>query len=111
MPTPELKPRYVATFRAGAPETIIVALLTMLGAILAIWFAAIVREFDCSNEADSECSTQGLIQLLIAIVGGFTAFAMLFESLRPGRGRPWRWFVRTAVVYAVWGSSFSAWLG
>jgi MFS superfamily sulfate permease-like transporter len=99
----EPKLRRAARFRAGTPEMVVIAILTIIGAVLLIWAAAVIRAVDCGADSDSECSGKGLAQLLIAVAGGLPAFATLFESLRPGRGRPWRWLLVTAAVYIVWG--------
>jgi hypothetical protein len=105
----EPEPRYVMTFRARRPETIVVATLTFFGAVFAVWVAAFLREFECTAEAWSQCSAAGLVQLLVAVGGLIAAVAMLVESLR-NRGHPWRWFCVTALVFAGWGLVVTDWV-
>ena len=102
----EPEPRYVATFRPGTPEMVIVAVLIVLGAAFAVGLAWIAREIECSAEAYSECSGEGMVQLIIVIAGLVPALGTLVESGRK-RGHPWLWFIATVLVYAVWGLYFS----
>ena len=92
---------YTATFRPGTPETIVVGVLTVAGALFAIYIANVLRFVDCANEAWSECSTPGLVQLLIAWAGLLPALGTLVSTIRK-RGHPWRWFAATGLVYAGW---------
>lgn len=94
------EPRYVVTFRPGTPEMIVVGVLTVVGAGFGTLLALIIRSYDC-GEGRNGCSTEGLVQLVIASTGLILALAMLVESSR-SRGRPWRWFAAAAIVYAVW---------
>ena len=73
-----------------------------LAAGFAFHVAYVWRWVDCSNEASSECSTSGLAQLVIAGVGLLPALAT-FALAICRRGRPWRWFLLTALVYGAWG--------
>jgi uncharacterized membrane protein YhaH (DUF805 family) len=77
------------------------SVLTLALASFAAYIANALRFVDCANEASSECSTPGLVQLVIALAGLAPALLMLIQSAR-GRGRPGVWFILTALVYAVW---------
>jgi hypothetical protein len=78
------------------------AVVTILCAGFGVYVGLGLRFVDCANEAFSVCSTPGLVQLLIALVGVVPAFGTLLQSFR-GRGHPGRWFWLTALTYAVWG--------
>lgn len=80
---------------------IVVGVCTVLGGALAVFFAYVFREFECYAEAWSECSTGGLVQLVIACVGLVPALGTLVASARR-RGHPWRWFLVTAIFYGFW---------
>jgi len=87
---------------------IVVGVVTVIGAGLAALFSLFLYSFGC--EFDSTCDTPGLVQLLIALGGVPPALATLVESARR-RGRPWRWFLLTAWVYALWGVFLAALTG
>jgi uncharacterized membrane protein YqaE (UPF0057 family) len=84
---------------------VIVAFLVVLGAVFAVGLAWVARGI-CE---DSECSSEGLAAVIVAVVGLVPALAMLVESGRT-RGHPWIWFLITALVYAVWGLVFAEWV-
>ena len=77
------------------------SVLTLALAAFAALTANALRFVDCANEATSECSTPGLVQLVVAWGGLVPALVLLIQSAR-GRGRPGLWFCLTALVYAVW---------
>jgi hypothetical protein len=70
-------------------------------ALFAVWFAFAIRALDCDAEAYSECSTEGRVQLWLALAGLVPAFLALAGSVF-GRGRAGVWFVTACVVYAAW---------
>lgn len=101
----EPEPRYVATFRPGTPEMVIVAFLVVLGAVFVAGLTQVARGI-CE---DSECSSEGRILLIVAVVGLVPALAMLIESGRR-RGHPWPWFFATVFIYAIWAVAFEGWV-
>ena len=95
------------TFRAGTPEMVGVGLLTFAGAVVAALVALFFRGLGC---AWAGCSTEGLVQLLVACGGVITALGTFVESFRE-RGHPWRWFCVTALILAGWGLFVNDWVG
>jgi hypothetical protein len=81
------------------------AALTVVAALALFYVAGLLRLLDCDAEYDSECSTEGLVQLVIAGFGLVPALGMLALAVW-GRGRPWRWFLATVLVYAAWVASW-----
>lgn len=79
-----------------------VGVVTLLGAGVAVFFAASVRVLNCIEEASSPCSNESLGQLVVAIGGLIPAVGTLVQSIRRS-GHPLPWFLATAVVYALWG--------
>jgi hypothetical protein len=101
----EPEPRYVATFRPETLEMVTVAFLVLLGAVFVVGFAQVARGI-CE---DSDCSSEGRVLLIVAVVGFVRALAMLVESGRT-RGHPWPWFFATVLVYAIWAVAFEGWV-
>lgn len=91
----------LALFRPGSPFRITVGVLTLLGAIAAVYVADVLRFVDCASEASSECSAAGHHQQVAAYVGLVPAICTLVSSLRT-RGHPRFWLIVTALVYGVW---------
>jgi hypothetical protein len=79
---------------------VLVGVATVIGAAFLWWFSQAIRALDCGAEASSECSTEGLLLVIFGWAGLVPAIATLVESLRV-RGRPWRWFCATLVLYAL----------
>jgi hypothetical protein len=104
----ERGPRYIATFRARTPEMIVVGALTFFGAVFLVLAAQAFRALDCGAEGSSECSTAGLVQLVVAVTGVAPAALTLAASLRE-RGRPWRWFLATVAWYSGWLLVVASW--
>lgn len=88
---------------AGDPRALVPAgVLAILGSAVAIYLAVAIRVVDCGNEASSECSTGGLVQLVVAGLGALPVLWMLVLAVS-GRGHPLRWFLLAALVYGAWG--------
>lgn len=102
------EPRYVLSFRPGTAEMVVVGVLVVLGAAVAVGVTWIAREITC-GESDSDCGGARAL-LIVAIVGLMPALGMLITSGRR-TGHPWRWFVATVLVYAVWGVAFAGFAG
>ena len=105
----EPEPRYVATFRPGSPELVILAILVLIGAVLAVGLSWAARELVCGEKLQGDCDG-GIPVGLVAIAGLIPALGMVVSSARQG-GHPWRWFMATASVYALWGLAFMGWAG
>jgi hypothetical protein len=101
------EPRYVATFRPGTPEMMIVAGLVVVGAIAALAISLLVRQLACGLGHEGCTATEGFASSVFALAGVFPALGMFVASARR-RGHPWRWFVATAFVYFWWGLVFAA---
>ena len=82
-----------ATRAAGGSDVdscsgwIAASILTILLAGFVALTAASLRFADCANEATSECSTPGLVQLVVAWAGLAPVLVLLVQSTR-GHGRP-----------------------
>jgi hypothetical protein len=80
---------------------VILSGLGVLGAAFVVYVALLVRWLECDGENASGCSTGGLIQFVLALIGLALAIGMLVASAR-ARGHPWRWFAAAIPVYALW---------
>jgi len=78
-----------------------VGFLILVGAGFLALMAFFLRSADCNWDSSSECSTQGLVQLWIALAGLGPALATFVETIRH-QGHPRRWFFGTAAIYLVW---------
>ncbi len=78
----------------------IVGLLTVIGAGFEMAISGLVREVAC-GEAGGDCNS-GTLTALVACAGLTPATATFVASARR-TGHPWRWFLATAAVYAIWG--------
>jgi multisubunit Na+/H+ antiporter MnhB subunit len=90
-------PRYAVTFRSQTPETVLVALATFAGTLVALFFAYVIYAVGCTWESYSECSNQALAQVIWQGAGVILALVMFVESFRE-RGHPWLWFFLTVFV-------------
>lgn len=81
------------------------AILTLAGAIFAVGVSVIARSIGCTQAFQGDCDG-GLPVLLIAVAGLVPAAGMVYSS-GWRHGHPWRWFLATAIVYTVWGITFS----
>lgn len=84
---------------------VIVAFLVVLGSVFAVGLSWVARGI-CE---DSECRSEGLVAVIVAVVGLVPALVMLVESGRT-RGHPWIWFFITVLMYAVWALILSEWI-
>jgi hypothetical protein len=75
--------------------------LTLIGAVTAIYVADVVSFVDCASEASSECGDAGRHQQVVAYIGLIPAVCTFVSALR-SRGHPRFWFLVTALVYSVW---------
>jgi len=80
---------------------VVLAILTLAGAFFATFVAWVAYAIECSQEAYSECSNDGRIQLGLAVFGLVLAFATFIVSLL-ARFRPGIWWCATALVYFTW---------
>ena len=78
----------------------LLAVLTVLAAVLIVGLSHLFRSFDCDDE-NADCGTASLSHLVIAYAGLIPAVATLMASIRR-QGRPWLWFLATLGVYAGW---------
>ena len=81
----------------------------VLGCVLAfavslcvVYVALAVRALDCDADYDSECSSEGLVQLWVAVAGLIPSTLAVVGSIR-GKGRTGIWFGAACGVYVVWG--------
>ena len=89
---------------------VIVAVLILLGALVAVAVSFGMRHLGCGLSQYSCNRTEGYAPFVIALAGLVPALGMLVASART-RGRPLRWFVAVAFVYFWWGIVFAGEFG